>query len=184
MVADDEKLQRLRADYSAALANLAVRQYEERLEEFLGTVPSHIERLVGAALLYVAGSYPLQDSEARGEFLDGEHLQFEEVVKETVNTEFGLYVWYQMNVGKYRADFVIQLVTDMGQTIWGVLECDGHDYHERTKEQAEHDKTRDRYFQSIGLLVLRYTGREIWRDPFAVAVGACQILSKRAQGGI
>jgi hypothetical protein len=43
--------------------------------------------------------------------------------------------------------------------------CDGHDYHERTKEQAERDKSRDRALKRAGYDVIHFTGREIWRDP-------------------
>jgi hypothetical protein len=45
-----------------------------------------------------------------------------------------------------------------------VLEVDGHDYHERTKEQAEYDRSRDRAFTNSGFTVFRFTGREIYRD--------------------
>jgi very-short-patch-repair endonuclease len=46
-----------------------------------------------------------------------------------------------------------------------IVECDGHDFHEKTKEQARRDKQRDRFLQSRGYKVLRYTGSEIWADP-------------------
>lgn len=49
------------------------------------------------------------------------------------------------------------------------IECDGHDYHERTKEQAAHDRKRDREMTQAGIVVLRFTGSEIWKNPFACA---------------
>ncbi len=45
-----------------------------------------------------------------------------------------------------------------------VIECDGHDFHERTKEQAQRDKKRDRELQAAGYKVFRFTGSEIWRS--------------------
>jgi len=45
------------------------------------------------------------------------------------------------------------------------IELDGHDFHERTKEQAAKDKSRDRDLQAAGWRVLRFTGSEVWRDP-------------------
>jgi very-short-patch-repair endonuclease len=48
-----------------------------------------------------------------------------------------------------------------------VVECDGHDFHERTKEQAANDRGRDRALQERGYVVFRFTGAEIWRDPIA-----------------
>jgi hypothetical protein len=38
---------------------------------------------------------------------------------------------------------------------------DGHTYHERTEEQATHDKNIDRKLQSLGFKVYRFTGKEI-----------------------
>ena len=49
------------------------------------------------------------------------------------------------------------------------IECDGHEYHERTKEQAQRDRSRDRMIQRDGLPVLRFTGSEIYRDPCGCA---------------
>lgn len=46
-----------------------------------------------------------------------------------------------------------------------VVELDGHDFHERTPEQAQSDKSRDRELQALGWQVLRFTGREVLRDP-------------------
>lgn len=44
------------------------------------------------------------------------------------------------------------------------IELDGHDYHERTKEQARRDRSRDRALTTSGLKPLRFTGSEIHRD--------------------
>ena len=72
---------------------------------------------------------------------------------------------------KYRADFVIEFQKDAEAPINKVIiECDGHDFHERTKEQAQRDKQRDRDLQAAGYAVLRFTGSEIYRDPIKCAV--------------
>jgi very-short-patch-repair endonuclease len=39
--------------------------------------------------------------------------------------------------------------------------ADGHTYHERTEEQASHDKNIDRKLQEFGYRVMRFTGKEI-----------------------
>lgn len=49
------------------------------------------------------------------------------------------------------------------------VECDGHEFHEKTKEQASHDKRRDRELQKSGLIVARFSGSDIWGDPFKCA---------------
>jgi hypothetical protein len=50
-----------------------------------------------------------------------------------------------------------------------VVECDGHAFHERTKEQAARDRSRDRAFQEGGAQVFRFTGSEIFNDPVKCA---------------
>jgi very-short-patch-repair endonuclease len=73
----------------------------------------------------------------------------------------------QVRVDRYRADFVLTAFGVKPRTV--VVECDGHDYHERTKEQAQRDRSRDRAMQRLGLQVLRFTGSEIHRDPMRCA---------------
>lgn len=79
-----------------------------------------------------------------------------------------VFVFAQVPFGAYRVDFAIldaSLPTSMGKPRLLVVECDGHDFHERTKEQARRDKQRDRFLVSKGCRVLRFTGSEIWADP-------------------
>ena len=67
----------------------------------------------------------------------------------------------QERIGKYCVDFVVHASYSDDKVI---IECDGHDYHEKTKEQAKHDKERDRYLTSLGYKILRYAGSEIYND--------------------
>lgn len=83
-----------------------------------------------------------------------------------------VYIYQQAKVGDYRTDFLVldaSIPFEVSAPRWMVVECDGHDYHERTKEQARRDKRRDRFFQSQGYKVLRFTGSEIWADAEACA---------------
>lgn len=74
------------------------------------------------------------------------------------------YITPQAQIGKYRADFLLWFVS--GKHSAGlVIECDGHAFHERTKEQASRDKRRDREIFAAGYPVLRFTGSEIYADP-------------------
>ncbi len=61
-----------------------------------------------------------------------------------------------------------------------IVECDGHDFHERTKEQAAHDKGRDRHLQSLGYYVLRFTGSELWNNHRQCAREADEFLKDGA----
>jgi len=92
----------------------------------------------------------------------------------------GCNVYPQIVIGQYRVDFLVDLQwRDGNSRVTAVMECDGHDFHEKTKEQATRDKERERYLQSLGLIILRYSGSEIWRDPVAAAEDALSILWKR-----
>ena len=84
-----------------------------------------------------------------------------------------LIVQFQVQIADIgRVDFLIHALDCGGEREeeWNwkqlIVECDGHDFHERTKEQAAKDKARDRQAQLAGYTVFRYTGSELWRDPW------------------
>lgn len=89
----------------------------------------------------------------------------------------------QAQVGKYRADFLIHMVDieDAPQKI--VIECDGHDYHERTKEQAAHDRARDREMTAAGYHVFRFTGSEIHKNAGKCFDEITSLMSDLYMGG-
>ncbi|MGG3920984.1 DUF559 domain-containing protein [Geobacillus thermodenitrificans] len=78
---------------------------------------------------------------------------------------------------KYRIDIVIE-VDFMGKTYRFAIECDGHEFHEKTKEQALRDKRRERNLMSLGFHVIRFTGSEIWNSPSKVAWEVVELIKK------
>lgn len=56
-----------------------------------------------------------------------------------------------------------------------VCECDGHQFHEATKEQAARDRSRDRRLQAAGYIVFRFTGSEIAADADACAASIIEM---------
>jgi hypothetical protein len=80
---------------------------------------------------------------------------------------------------RYRLDFAVCGVFygENDTRVLVDLEVDGHDFHERTKEQAERDKERDRDLQSIGWHVARFTGSEVYRSPGGVAAKVWRFTS-------
>ena len=93
----------------------------------------------------------------------------------------------QVIVGKYRVDFEVGYHLMLGpeernerrgqgepvepvpgDLTWHravvIVECDGHDFHEETKEQASHDKRKDRDLQTAGFTIFRYSGSDVWND--------------------
>lgn len=81
----------------------------------------------------------------------------------------------QKKIGSYRVDFLAAWTYDDIPTKI-VVECDGHNFHERTKEQAQRDRARDRDLQNAGYRVFRFTGSEIYRDAFRCATEVFEAL--------
>jgi very-short-patch-repair endonuclease len=92
------------------------------------------------------------------------HSEMLEIVKE-YDGPFRAFGCPQMAIGDYRADFGLVMIGEPGEDpIVLAVECDGHDFHDRTKEQAQRDRQRDRDLLSRGVCVMRFTGSEIWKD--------------------
>lgn len=109
--------------------------------------------------------------------------RFTKIVRQGDDADFGdhtLIIIPQYRWGNYRIDFAIKLKNWDGILF---IECDGHDFHERTKEQAERDRSKDREIQAAGIPILRFTGREIHRDPLSCVLQIQKFLLGRAQGG-
>lgn len=87
----------------------------------------------------------------------------------------GIYMWQQIQIGPYRVDFLLdhEPSRDLPPLI---VEVDGHNWHEKTKEQAQRDKARDRFLVGRGYRLVRFTGSEIFADPVAAAHQAIAIL--------
>lgn len=82
----------------------------------------------------------------------------------------------QYQWGSYRIDFAI-FTSLISHPVF--VECDGHDFHERTKEQATRDREKDRAIQTAGIPVLRFTGSEIWASPSDCAAKIFHFMKSR-----
>lgn len=88
---------------------------------------------------------------------------------------------------KYRTDFTVvpetRLMLDaqrVGLQVAEVaIELDGHEFHERTKEQVEWRNRRDRALAASGWLVLHFSGAEFNRDPAGCVKSARQQIRDR-----
>lgn len=137
----------------------AARAWEDRGAELILQTDSPIEGLLLAALY-------------KGHNLHDFAVHFAGRVDEPVELVCGTVVVYQQaKISPYRVDFLIDDSSspNAARRRWVIVECDGHDFHEKSKGQARRDKARDRFFQSKGCRVLRFTGSEIWADPEACA---------------
>lgn len=156
-VGTEQKIEQIICEAAQAEAQ----RFEEDFYSHERHCESPIEKLLLAALFADHRVHEFEvifmgDSEPSDRFIRGETI----------------FIHQQAKIGSYRADFLIHdcsMPLDLAAPRLMVVECDGHDFHERTKEQARRDKQRDRFFQSRGLKVLRFTGSEIFADPRAVA---------------
>ncbi|MCH7888701.1 MAG: DUF559 domain-containing protein [Proteobacteria bacterium] len=125
-------------------------------------VESPIEQQLGGYLLCVSDGY----TEVTADFLPGAFP----------DPDFGTYFRCQQELYGYRSDFVFKL-NFFGD--WKLLnvECDGHPFHERSKEQAANDRRRDRLLEFKGIRVIRFAGTEIYNSPRKCAAEVEAILS-------
>lgn len=69
----------------------------------------------------------------------------------------------QKQLDTYRLDFAI-VFHFHGAWLQIDVECDGHDFHERTQLQAKRDRRRDRALGALDYEVMRFTGSEIFAN--------------------
>lgn len=91
------------------------------------------------------------------EFLNQGEINIE---GKTYYADFLIGVSYFKKVGsKFEFDFSKNIV----------IEVDGHDFHQKTKEQVEHDNKRERALQKAGYEVIRFSGTEVYHKAYKCA---------------
>jgi hypothetical protein len=77
------------------------------------------------------------------------------------------------NKRKYILDFEICVIhtTESRNCIMHdfAVEIDGHEWHEKTKEQVARDKARERDLLRSNIRVIRFSGYEVFHDPLKAA---------------
>ncbi len=86
-------------------------------------------------------------------------------------------VFTQFEIDKFRVDFLIR--DNRSHRLGVVVECDGHEFHKKLIQQVDRDKSRDRQLSELGFLVHRYSGSEIFRDPFYCALTSLMAAAKK-----
>lgn len=87
---------------------------------------------------------------------------------------------YEIDLFLYLNCFIISghSLAKLNMPFFIAIECDGHEFHEKTKEQAQKDKSKDRFLSSKGLAVFRFTGSEITKNPDKCADEIDSMLDK------
>lgn len=156
-----DKASALVGEYEAQ--SFSQRNYSEILES---PINSPIEQLFHIAVrtLCVASYH---DFNPYPDFVDGKSVMAQ-----------GVYLDPQVQVGKFRVDFVLsQYDCGPSNDIKIVVELDGHDFHDKDKHQRSYEKARDRFLVQKGYRVLHFTGAEVVSDPFKVAHEALRTLT-------
>jgi very-short-patch-repair endonuclease len=97
-------------------------------------------------------------------------VSYFELTRIVTDSNSDLCIEPQKIVLDWPVDYVFTVKSECGIVSHLSVECDGHDFHERTKEQAARDRSRDRRLQEVGHTVFRFTGAELYRDAFGCAV--------------
>lgn len=149
------------------IEELAAAEFDEQLAVW-PECGSPIEKLLDMAI-----SFALHHAHYGYSLVDMSPAQFEGLSPDTGTVINTILRQRQVMVEGCRVDFVFWIFgarpDGKGGWIPLVVECDGHQFHERTKEQASRDRSRDRSFQLAGHEVFRFTGSELWRDPAGCA---------------
>lgn len=95
-----------------------------------------------------------------------------------------LGIYLQRRIGPYRPDIAIIYAPERDIYLRVIVECDGHEFHEKNKEQAARDKSRDRFLLGRGWPVLRFTGSEIHRDAAKCAQEVRDCLLSQWHSGV
>lgn len=82
-----------------------------------------------------------------------------------------VYLFSDVPILSYRADLYLRCE---GYSL--AIECDGHDYHDRTKQQAAYDRSRDRDLLKLDISTIRFTGSEIHHSPDRCAADVWAIV--------
>ncbi len=95
-----------------------------------------------------------------------------------------LYPQKEVNVGnkKYYLDFCF-IAEDCGyeSDYKLAIECDGHDFHEKTKEQVIRDNERTLDLKMAGYDLLRFSGSQIYNEPFKCAAKTMKYILKKVK---
>lgn len=81
---------------------------------------------------------------------------------------------------KYFADFEMRIQKN-GEDIPTkiLIEVDGHDFHEKTKQQVAYDKERELNIKMEGYDIIRFSGSQVWNDPLKCAADSLEYLQKK-----
>lgn len=58
------------------------------------------------------------------------------------------------------------------------IECDGYEFHQKTKEQVQKDNEREFALKMAGYDVIRFSGTQIYKEPLKCAINTYNYILK------
>lgn len=93
--------------------------------------------------------------------------------------DFQISIESQFKIGQYIADFTVCFYSPYINEEYVAIEIDGHQWHEKTKEQVMRDKKRERYFLRRDFQVMRFSGTEVFYNSDECAKECLSIMIDR-----
>ena len=87
----------------------------------------------------------------------------------------------KINKKKYIVDFFFekdQYVNQFNTDKKIIIECDGYEFHQKTKEQVKHDNEREFDLKMAGYEIIRFSGSQIYNNPFKCAEDTYNFIMK------
>lgn len=83
----------------------------------------------------------------------------------------------ECNKNKYRVDILIPVIFYRKIYKCFIIECDGHEFHQKNKEQVKKDNIRQRDIEMSGYKIIRFSGSEIYNDAYGCALEILKIIN-------
>lgn len=121
-------------------------------------------------ILYFNGNDNWCESSIERLFLE----TFDAIRTKDKDTMYDYWLDPQVEIGNYRVDF--ELINHKDKKI--IVECDGHEFHQKSKQQVEKDNQRERDLKKLGYEVVRFSGSEIFKDAEKCVEDLLDILNR------
>ena len=122
--------------------------------------------------------------------------KIESPIEQIFITAFELYIMFnkkkdivlfsqkeiKANEKKYIVDFYFEedeYVNKFNTDKKIIIECDGYEFHQKTKEQVQKDNEREYNLKMAGYEILRFSGTQIYNNPFKCAEDTYNYIIKR-----
>lgn len=144
-------------------------KFIDSLLRFIKTEPCEFNTKLG----YVRIEYNQDDS------ISEDHRFCLVLKRHTASYLFDVSLCQQKTIGKYRVDFLFDIYNSKLELFCVVVEIDGHEWHEKTKQQAQADRKRERDLLSYDYPVMRFTGSEVFHNSDECAKECLNIIISR-----